>query len=116
MTNLNGYRRRGWDTRVGSIDLQIPRVRPGPAYFPSFLEPRSRCEQAIVSVVTLWREGSFATSNSYYFDRHGATTFLRPTSSREAFAAARTFPLDDYAYVHAAAAQREPVVTGRAEE
>lgn len=51
VTNLNGYRQRPWDTRVGSIDLQIPRVRSGPAYFPSFLEPRSRCEQAIVSVV-----------------------------------------------------------------
>lgn len=51
VTNLNGYRQRAWDTRVGSIDLQIPRVRSGPSYFPSFLEPRSRCEQAIVSVV-----------------------------------------------------------------
>lgn len=51
VTNLNGYRQRAWDTRVGSIELAIPRVRSGPAYFPSFLEPRSRCEQAIVSVV-----------------------------------------------------------------
>ena len=51
VTNLNGYRQRAWDTRVGSIELAIPKVRSGPAYFPSFLEPRSRCEQAIVSVV-----------------------------------------------------------------
>lgn len=51
VANLNGYRQRGWDTRVGSIELAIPRTRSGPAYFPSFLEPRSRCEQAIVSVV-----------------------------------------------------------------
>lgn len=51
VTNLNGYRQRAWETRVGSIELAIPRVRSGPAYFPSFLEPRSRCEQAIVAVV-----------------------------------------------------------------
>ncbi|HEV2058704.1 MAG TPA: transposase [Solirubrobacteraceae bacterium] len=51
VTNLNGYRQRAWETRVGEIDLQIPRTRSGPACFPSFLEPRRRCEQAIVSVV-----------------------------------------------------------------
>lgn len=51
VANLNGYRHRAWDTRVGSIELAIPRTRSGPSYFPSFLEPRSRCEQAIVSVV-----------------------------------------------------------------
>jgi putative transposase len=51
VTNLNGYRERAWDTRVGEIELAIPRTRSGPAYFPSFLEPRRRCEQAIVAVV-----------------------------------------------------------------
>jgi transposase-like protein len=51
VTNLNGYRERVWETRVGEIELAIPRTRSGPAYFPSFLEPRRRCEQAIVSVV-----------------------------------------------------------------
>jgi transposase-like protein len=47
----NGYRPREWETRVGEIELLIPRTRSGPAYFPSFLEPRRRCEQAIVAVV-----------------------------------------------------------------
>jgi transposase-like protein len=51
VTHLNGYRQRAWETRVGEIELAIPRTRSGPAYFPSFLEPRRRCEQAIVSVV-----------------------------------------------------------------
>ena len=37
-THRNGYRARDWDTRVGTIDLQIPRVREG-SYLPSFLEP-----------------------------------------------------------------------------
>jgi putative transposase len=47
----NGYRERGWDTRVGELELQIPKLRSGPAYFPSFLEPRRRAEQALVAVV-----------------------------------------------------------------
>jgi transposase-like protein len=51
VTHLNGYRQRAWETRVGEIELAIPRTRSGPAYFPSFLEPRRRCEQAIVAVV-----------------------------------------------------------------
>ncbi len=51
VTHLNGYRQRPWETRVGEIDLAIPRTRSGPAYFPSFIEPRRRCEQAIVAVV-----------------------------------------------------------------
>ena len=51
VTNLNGYRPRAWETRVGEIELAIPRTRSGPSYFPSFIEPRRRCEQAIVAVV-----------------------------------------------------------------
>jgi len=51
VTHRNGYRPRAWETRVGEIELQIPRKRSGEAYFPSFLEPRRRCEQAIVAVV-----------------------------------------------------------------
>jgi len=47
---------------------------------------------------SLWHTGSCATSNSYYFDHHGDTPFLRPTSSRQAWRAARTFPLDDYRF------------------
>src|SRR3954467_13065484 len=47
----NGYRERNWDTRVGAIELAIPKLRSGPGYFPSFLEPRRRAEQALVAVV-----------------------------------------------------------------
>jgi putative transposase len=46
----NGYRERRWDTRVGTIDLQVPRVRDG-GYFPALLEPRRRAERALVAVV-----------------------------------------------------------------
>ena len=51
ITHRNGYRPRPWETRVGEIGLLIPRKRQGPAYFPTFLEPRRRSEQAIVAVV-----------------------------------------------------------------
>jgi putative transposase len=51
VTHRNGYRPRLWETRVGEIELQIAKKRSGEAYFPSFLEPRRRCEQAIVAVV-----------------------------------------------------------------
>ena len=44
-TQRNGYRPRPWDTRVGSLELQIPKLRQG-SYFPSWLEPRRRSERA----------------------------------------------------------------------
>ena len=46
----NGYRERAWDTRVGTIDLRVPRVRDG-GYFPALLEPRKRAERALLAVV-----------------------------------------------------------------
>jgi putative transposase len=50
LTHRNGYRSRGWSTRAGELELAIPKLRRG-SYFPSFLEPRRRSEQALVSVV-----------------------------------------------------------------
>ena len=50
LTHRNGYRARAWATRAGEIELAIPKLRRG-SYFPSFLEPRRRSEQALVSVV-----------------------------------------------------------------
>lgn len=46
----NGHRERRWDTRVGTIQLRVPRVRDG-GYFPTLLEPRRRAERALVAVV-----------------------------------------------------------------
>jgi len=47
----NGYRTRAWDTRTGTIDLVIPKLREG-SYFPDWLlEPRRRAERAFVQVV-----------------------------------------------------------------
>jgi transposase-like protein len=50
LTQRNGYREREWDTRVGTMDLQIPKLRQG-TYFPGLLEPRRRHERALLSVV-----------------------------------------------------------------
>jgi transposase-like protein len=49
-TQRNGVRHRRWDTRVGTLDLAIPKLRTG-SYFPGWLEPRRRSEQALVTVV-----------------------------------------------------------------
>lgn len=46
----NGYRDRSWETRVGEIDLRIPKLRAG-TYFPSLLEPRKHAEKALLAVV-----------------------------------------------------------------
>src|SRR5690349_16282915 len=50
LTHRNGYRSRAWSTRAGELELAIPKLRRG-SYFPSFLEPCRRSEQALVSVV-----------------------------------------------------------------
>lgn len=49
-THRNGYRERRLETRLGTMDLRIPKLRSG-SYFPSFLEPRRMSEQALVAVV-----------------------------------------------------------------
>ena len=50
LTYRNGYRLRAWQTRAGELELAIPKLRRG-SYFPSFLEPRKRSEQALVAVI-----------------------------------------------------------------
>jgi putative transposase len=50
VTHRNGYRPRDWDTRVGTVELEIPKLRQG-SYFPSILEPRRRAERALAAVV-----------------------------------------------------------------
>ena len=50
LTHRNGYRSRAWDTRVGTMELRIPKLRDG-SYFPSLLEPRRRSERALLAVI-----------------------------------------------------------------
>ena len=50
LAQRNGYRDRRWDTRAGSVLLPIPKLREG-SYFPAFLEPRRRSEEALIAVI-----------------------------------------------------------------
>jgi transposase-like protein len=50
VNSRNGYRRREWDTRAGTVELAVPKLRAG-SYFPGFLEHRRRAERALASVV-----------------------------------------------------------------
>jgi transposase-like protein len=49
-TQRNGYRTRPWETRVGTLEVAIPKLRSG-SYFPSWLDARKRGEQALSAVV-----------------------------------------------------------------
>jgi putative transposase len=50
LTHRNGYRSREWDTRAGTVELHIPKIRKG-SYFPGFLEPRRMGEKALSAVI-----------------------------------------------------------------
>src|SRR5919106_1730922 len=105
-THRNGYRARDWDTRVGTIDLQVPRVREG-SYLPSFLEPRRRAERALAAVVVAqcYVEGVSTRRVEDIAQAMGITSLSKSQVSRvcaeldELVAAWRNRPLDAGPYV-----------------
>lgn len=50
INHRNGYRDRPWETRAGTVDLKVPKLRKG-SYFPAFLEPRRTAEKALTAVI-----------------------------------------------------------------
>ena len=50
LNSRNGFRERTWETRAGTVELQIPKLRRG-SYFPEFLEPRRTAEKALAAVI-----------------------------------------------------------------
>ena len=106
LTYRNGYREREWQTRLGEINLRIPRLRTG-SYFPSFLEPRRRAEQALLTVIqTAYVEGVSTRRVDELLQALGLTGIDKSSVSRicaeldEAVSAFRNRALEsEYPYV-----------------
>ncbi|HEX2312620.1 MAG TPA: NAD(P)/FAD-dependent oxidoreductase [Thermomonospora sp.] len=114
-----------WHELVETTSAHIVRVitearRRGAAVVEVKPEPTERWTEGMRRRLagSLWMTNGCATANSYYFDHHGDTPYLRPTSAAQAYRASRTFPLDDYAYTSATPAtpptRRASAATGTA--
>jgi transposase-like protein len=80
----NGYRERPYETRLGSLELSVPKLRQG-SYFPSFLTPRRRWEQAFVNVVaTAYVEGVSTRKMEELVEAMGAKGMSKSEVSRMA--------------------------------
>jgi Transposase, Mutator family len=93
LTHRNGYRARLWATRAGELELAIPKLRRG-SYFPSFLEPRRRSEQALVSVV---REAYVAGVSTRKVDQVVESLGLRICNPVEKVSEAGRFRIEERA-------------------
>ena len=110
VNSRNGYRAREWDTRAGTVELAIPKLRTG-SYFPDWLlQPRRRAEQALVSVVaTSYLLGVSTRRVEKLVDALGVTRLCKSQVSEmaksldEQVAAFRTRPLDGGPYRFVAA-------------
>ena len=77
----NGYRERSWDTRVGTIELRVPRLRDG-SFYPALLEPRKRAERAPVAVVQeAYVQGCRLAGSTTWSRRSGSAASPRARSA-----------------------------------
>jgi len=107
VNSRNGVRRRGFDTRVGSIDLAIPKLRQG-SYYPDWLlEPRRRAERALTQVVaecyvrgvsTRRVEGLVRTLGIEHLSKSQVSRMAKDLD--EEVAAFRSRPLDEGPYTY----------------
>ena len=65
----NGYRSRTWDTRVGTVELKVPKIAPG-SYFPALLEPRRRAELERRRAIQIVRTREWTAAVGYLFGAH----------------------------------------------
>jgi cation diffusion facilitator CzcD-associated flavoprotein CzcO len=116
-----GWTGASWHVLVESAARHIVRVigeahRRGATSVEVTQEATDRYHEFVLGRMAkaLWYGSNCATANSYYYDHHGDTPYLRPTSGREAHRAARTFPLDDYRFgvPQPATRRRDPVAIG----
>jgi cation diffusion facilitator CzcD-associated flavoprotein CzcO len=115
-----GWTGASWHVLVQSASRHIVRVitearRRGATEVEVTPEATERYHEFVQKrmVKSLFYGSSCATANSYYFDHHGDTPYLRPTSGRQAHRASRTFPLEDYRFGYlnrGRARDREPAV------
>lgn len=78
----NGYRERTLDTRLGTLELAIPKLRSG-SYFPSFLEPRRLSERALVAVIQqAWVGGGVHPQDGRSGEGHGLRRHLQEPGVR----------------------------------
>jgi cation diffusion facilitator CzcD-associated flavoprotein CzcO len=115
-----GWTGASWHVLVQTASAHIVRVleearRRGADVVEVSEEATDRYHEMVMKNLQggVWSQASCATANSYYFDHHGDTPYMRPTSGRAAQKAARSFPLSDYNFEIArrspASAKREKV-------
>jgi cation diffusion facilitator CzcD-associated flavoprotein CzcO len=111
-----GWTGASWHVLVESASRHIVRVieecrRRGATEVEVTEEATDRYHEFVLQRMSkaLWYGSNCATANSYYYDHHGDTPYLRPTSGRAAFKAAKSFPLSDYRFTEARTRPREPV-------